>query len=423
MRFIPTSWQPAWSTSDNWTSLHELLFVGTVNEVSGRPRSLFSNRLVVEDQSFVDPDKLNKVTITYSFSGRDLREAVLNRSDLRKVDFSGALLNDASFVGANLQDALFGCRFTGIQPVKGLKTVNPQTGLQLTDSEPQSVEHLWPDDGCARLQGAVLDGAQLQGAVFNNVQLQGASFAEAKLQGAQFKQAELQAATLRNSRLRAADLSSAQLQGACLSGAQLQGASLDFAGLQGANLDGALLQDAGLRSARVWRALGTNPTLELADLNGSDLLTEPWNEPGGAHSYAAWLDQILKDLPPSMRDEVERQLSVLGPSPRSKPCTSPEKRYDYISTGMWQKASLAQSRKPDSQFAVRLGDLGCLSDSAPHVARGLLTNGRAQSAGSQVKMISDRFHGQSSCPGIKGFTDEDWVLIDELVSGSSLARQ
>jgi Pentapeptide repeats (8 copies) len=75
--------------------LHQMLFAGEPDEVTGRPLSWFSNRLVLTDQSFVDPDKPDKVDVSRSFRGRDLRFAVLSRADLRKADFTGARLNRA----------------------------------------------------------------------------------------------------------------------------------------------------------------------------------------------------------------------------------------------------------------------------------------------------------------------------------------
>ena len=113
LRIIPTTWRPHWSKKDDWTSLHELLVAGTADEVTGRQRSPFSNRLVLTDQSFVDPDKLESVNISHSFRGRDLSHAVLNRADLRKADFTGSMLNSASFFGSKLEDALFECAERG----------------------------------------------------------------------------------------------------------------------------------------------------------------------------------------------------------------------------------------------------------------------------------------------------------------------
>jgi hypothetical protein len=54
--------------------MQALLFEGDVDLVSGRPRSVFSNRLVLSQQSFVaDAEKLDKITVSHSFRGRDLR--------------------------------------------------------------------------------------------------------------------------------------------------------------------------------------------------------------------------------------------------------------------------------------------------------------------------------------------------------------
>jgi hypothetical protein len=158
--------------------LQALLFEGDVDTVGGRPQSVFSNRLVLTDQSFVvDPEKLDKITVSHSFRARDLRSAVLNHADLRKADFTGAQLQDASLDGA-------------------------------------------------KLQGASLDRAQLQGASLISAQLQDATLREeAQLQGARLDQAQLQGASLFLAQLQGARLDGAQLQGAWLNGTQLQGAS------------------------------------------------------------------------------------------------------------------------------------------------------------------------------------------------------
>jgi Pentapeptide repeats (8 copies) len=171
IRLIPTNWRPHWSKKDNWTSLHELLFAGAVDEVSGQPRSLFSNRLVLIDQSFVDPDKLVANEITHSYRGRDFSHAVFIRADLRKADFTGAMLNGASFQSSKLQRAHFGCAERG-------------TRTDTKTDHREAAERRWPDDGCTWLQGASLDFAQLQGASLNAAQLQGASLDRTRLLGA-----------------------------------------------------------------------------------------------------------------------------------------------------------------------------------------------------------------------------------------------
>jgi uncharacterized protein YjbI with pentapeptide repeats len=205
--YVPTTWRPHWSEKDDWTSLYALLFKGPVDEVSGRPRNVFSNRLVLTNQSFiVDPEKLDKITVSHFFRGRDLRLAVLNWTDLRKADFTGAQLQGASLEGAQLQGARLDL-------------------AQLQDARLDT----------AQLQGARLDRAQLQGAMLDLAQLQGASLIDAQLQGALLARAQLQGASLIEAQLQGAWLDRAQLQGASLYGAQLQGASLEGAQLQGAS--------------------------------------------------------------------------------------------------------------------------------------------------------------------------------------------
>jgi hypothetical protein len=86
--------------------LQALLFEGEADFVTGRPRSVFSNRHVLFGQRFVvDPEKLDKITVSHSFRGRDLRWAVLTLADVRKADFTGAELQGASLVGAERQGA------------------------------------------------------------------------------------------------------------------------------------------------------------------------------------------------------------------------------------------------------------------------------------------------------------------------------
>ncbi|MGB6177173.1 MAG: pentapeptide repeat-containing protein, partial [Methylocella sp.] len=194
-QWIPSNGVTAWLGAKDerdkptWTSFHDLLFNGDVDDVTRRRKSLFSNTLVLphfdalEAAKIGDPKKLDGVTHSMVLRGRHLESAVFDNADLRKVD--------------------------------------------LTD---------------ARLRGARLDSAQLQGASLESAQLQGASLRLARLQGASLKSAQLQGASFYQAQLPGAVLFGAGLQGASLYGAQLQGASLEFAQLQGAALDGAQLQ-------------------------------------------------------------------------------------------------------------------------------------------------------------------------------------
>jgi uncharacterized protein YjbI with pentapeptide repeats len=441
IRYIPTTWRPHWSDKDNWTSLHELLFAGDPDEVSGRARSLFSNYLVLTDQSFVDPHKPDEVKISHPFRGRDLRRAVLNRADLRKADFTGAMLNGASFEDAELEGAQFGCAQDWATRFDGGR---------------------WPDDGCTWLQGAFFLRAQLKGASFKQARLQAANLTMARLEGAFLSLARLQGATLTLARLRGADLSNAklqganldrmelqgawlimvELQGASLPGVKLQGANLSYAQLQGANLDKTELQGALLTNARVWRAHGA-PKIDLTDVDGIDLETKPWEQPNvrsgqrpdtftfvlmtprpspywekrtevktePASTFAGWRDGILAEIPDWVSYSQKENLSALDPAPASKP-------KDSINADFWKKASSARKETT----LTSLTELACSADGAPHVARGLLRNvqngmhfTRPEIDTVAVwlrKAKSDR----AGCLGVEAFTDWDWRLLDGLVA-------
>src|SRR5262249_2068164 len=118
--------------------------------------------LVLTDQSFVDPDKIDKIEVSHSFRGRDLSEAVLNRVDLRKADFTGAMLNGASLDDANLQNARFGCASRAI-----IKEDEHAGGWLDEDAR------RWPGDGCTWMQAASLRRAFLQGVRLGRSRIEG----------------------------------------------------------------------------------------------------------------------------------------------------------------------------------------------------------------------------------------------------------
>jgi hypothetical protein len=288
---IVTAWLGAKNEDDGpiWTSFHDLLFNGAVDDVTQRRNSPFSNTLVLpgldvlEAAKIDDSKKLDSVKQTRSLRGRHLENAVFDRADLRKADLKGAYLDGVSLDEAQLQGATL-------------------------DS--------------VHLQGAVLDRAQLQGGSLYEAELQGASLFRAELQGAELGSAQLQGATLLQARVHSASLDAAQLQGASLDSAQLQGVSLDNANFQGATLDGAYL----------WRthfSLGYNDTTDIADAvqaSAEGLVWKPQGlffgygdpKPWTKATYLAARNMIEDKVPAGERRETAlRQIEVLiqiGPS-------------------------------------------------------------------------------------------------------------
>ena len=372
-----------------WKSLHELLFAGEADEVTGQPQGLFSNRLVLTDQTFVDSDKLEKVEISRSFRGKDLRGAVLNRADLRKVDFTGAILDNAKLDFAKLEKAQFGCASRGGErsledpnnctSLQGASLLNAQLqGASLFGAQLQGASLILTQlQGVslygAQLQGAQLIKAELQGVSFYGAQLQGAWLTEAKLQGASFYGAQLQGAWLDRAQLQGASLYGAQLQGASLDGAQLQGALLFEAQLQGASLDHAELQGASLDYARVWRVHGS-PKLDLTYLESLDCKKTPWEEEKSrgispqspARTYQDWREIILSRIP----DDFWKHLAAVRLSP-----LDPDKKLSSFDPEQkfWNETQCPRQQGPDAkQYAEYLVALACSAEAAPHVARGLI---------------------------------------------------
>lgn len=161
LSIIPTSWPP-WKPQAHqpqpkrWTSLHELLVAGEVDYLTGKPRSLWSNRLVLP--------KLSSDGV--SLRGRSLEGAVLAEAHLRKADFAGAHLQSADLFEADLREAKFMCG------------------------------NFYRECATAELQGALLNGAKLQGASLIETQLQGALLGGTELEGANLNGAQLQSAYL-----------------------------------------------------------------------------------------------------------------------------------------------------------------------------------------------------------------------------------
>jgi uncharacterized protein YjbI with pentapeptide repeats len=410
-----------------WHFLREPLFAGVVDEVSGRPESLFSNRLVLTDQRLIDPDKLDKVEVTHSLRGRDLTAAVLNRTDLRKVDFTGAVMDNVRLLGAKLQQARFGCAVRGREKL----IANNDDTQESRDIEESEV-------GCTSLLEAVLEFAQLQGAFFFRAKLHGAKFDYAWLQGANLAFARLQGASLFHAALQGAQLYGAQMQGAWLDTAELQGASLEEANMRGASLNEARLQGASLRLAQlqgaslrhamVWRAR-VGSAGDLIDIAGADPNTMPWKAgktptpfmrlitaaDKTQTTFAAWRDALLENIPQGAeRDEAKVRLSVLDPQVAEEP-------ENVFKVEVWIEAlsPSLQDEKREKKLAAFFADLACSKDAAPYVARGLIQHGRLRSIGSQIGVVAARLRNgnfnPSACPGVEGLTEEDWAKLNELV--------
>ena len=214
------------------------------------------------------------------------------------------------------------------------------------------------------------------------------------------------------------------MQGAVLLGAHMQGADLHNAQLQGADLHGADLSDSKLEKTFVFRADigGTNlATAAIRDVlddkvkPGENSGTGPLSQP----DVDAWI-ALATQFAADKRSIVERFA-------RLKPGFQVDARVPTW-PGM-QEASFALD--PDraiyrGRLTDRLGDLACDADGAPDVARGLIGRpdidqrfgGRLAALGDQLDVVRNRMRearkNAEKCPGVAGFTGEDWRRLDAL---------
>jgi hypothetical protein len=231
------------------------------------------------------------------------------------------------------------------------------------------------------------------GASLKKAKLQGASLAFTDLQGASLEGALLQAAALIGN-LRGASLEEAQLQGAWFGG-MLQGASLQKAQLQGSSF---------AKDTMVWRAYGT-PDLDLTTFQDIDV------------------DSKLLE---QERDTIANYIPVGTDRDSFLAATAKEPQVDVLDAAFWNKAHSSQPKGEESErrLAEFWADLACSSDkgSSPYVARGLLRN--LMYLGDDLPSTRQFFTNQlrqrksdlTACPGVDGFTDDDWALLDKLVS-------
>jgi uncharacterized protein YjbI with pentapeptide repeats len=278
-RVSETDWRRA--------SLHELLVGGEPDLGARRPKSVWSNRLVLPGFDVIDRNKLDSEEKIAAFPEiislrmRNLEGAVLIGGTFRKVDFTGAKLQGAKLGTADLRDAKLLC-------------------IGMTCTQLQGADLIG-----ARLQGADLSGAQFQGADLNGVQFQGADLSAAQFQGADLTAAQLQGADLRRAQLEGAYLNDAQLQGSDLSGAKLQGADLSRAKLQGADLSRAELQSADLQAAAVWRAIFRDA------IGGSTFVADSDMSPVSFEDVKRQIESIPKSI---RRDAALQRIQVLDPT-------------------------------------------------------------------------------------------------------------
>ena len=165
-------------------------------------------------------------------------------TDTRRVDLSGAVLDDAKLPGRNLSGAnLRGARLTRAD-LAGVDL----SGADLREAD---LRHAW-------ITGATLKGANLRGANLGGALLNASNLQKVDLAGATITEANLNVADLTGADLTGVDLSGAGLNRTTLRGATLRGADLSWA-----HLSETLFENTDLREVK---------GLETCDHSGASTL-------------------------------------------------------------------------------------------------------------------------------------------------------
>jgi uncharacterized protein YjbI with pentapeptide repeats len=389
-------------------SLRKALVAGDVDPNARRPKSLWSDRLVLPGLDVIDHTKLDTeakiaaLPVTVSLRARHLEGAVLIGAGLRKVDFTGSYLDGADLAQADLRGAKLDHTRLRDASLAGARIQD----ASLIESDIQSANLVG-----ARLQGASLDSAWGPGADLNFAQLQGASLDGAQLQGARLQEAELEGAWLRVARLDGASLWKVRLQGALLADAELEGANLEEAKLQGASLDAARLagaklsraqlQTASLRGAFVWRTDARIADVTDARVDSVDSGPRGAGPFGSFGAFKRWIEDIV---PEQLREYALAGIKTLNPE------TTPSEEKEMAE--YWEKL---QSLSPapaiyEAKLAEQWRLIGCAADGAPYVLAGLITTMHsARSPFSpdsvEVPRLAAAFL-KDDCAGARGLSDK-----------------
>jgi uncharacterized protein YjbI with pentapeptide repeats len=471
----------AWISAKYQVPVRVWLVAGRPNELTRRPDSLFSDRLVlpgldVIDHAKYDTDaKIATAPETVSLRGRELQGAVLIGADLRRIDFTRANLQGASLNEANLQDAnLVGAHLEGADlSYAHLERANLSCGFDhskaregadphCADLRDAFLSHTYLNG--ADLRGAELHGADLNGADFHGTNLsyadlhgadlrqghlRGANLSQAHLQGADFSYAALQGADLSSAGLQGADLSTTHLQGADLRHANLQGADLGGAGLQGVDLRDADLQGGNLRGTDLQGAALTQAHLEGADLShaglqGADLtyahlqgvtlnevfvwgtkvavwaagLDGAWV---GAIDTQPWNQKI--DAFPTLPEAIAQIIRTI---PAGDARESAKSRLDQLLSlkgedgvfKTWRDAmNLGKPPGFDNTVDDTWSRIGCDAEGAPYVMSNLI--GRFSDLADKGKAVATQFLDKD-CQGRKGLSAEDLDILKKISASGDL---
>jgi uncharacterized protein YjbI with pentapeptide repeats len=338
--------------------ISDALLHGPIDMVEGRPKSWFSNVLVVPNKKLIDDNAENSDFPSFSLRGRNLSGAVLIGSDLRNVDFTGANLNEAHLERALLTRAKFRCGSTF--------DVRTKTSG-------------WPEDECTWLQLASLAEAQLQAADFERARMQGAILIGANLTGAQLAGTQLQGAMLINAQLQASSIEGASLNHAFLNGAYLIGAKISNSDLSDMLIGGTIFQLTYIEHDRSKLRLVSGHPAPSADGSeptgaGNDSLSAQFMHAEFQNRDVTPVESISAVIDPARLTKL-RQVAIAQLAAQNKmQNTDFDKVYNQAEELDWdvidsRRKKLVPDQPSIKQYAI---DFACDAGSSPYIMDGLI---------------------------------------------------
>jgi uncharacterized protein YjbI with pentapeptide repeats len=383
-------------------SPYKLLVAGDVDLTARKPKSLWSNRLVIpgldvlDHGKFDNEEKIAALPVTISLRGRHLEGAVLIGANLRKADFTAAILTDANLSDADLRGANFGC------------------------------DRFGEDANCTRLQGATLNSANLEGAFLDKVRLQGASLNYARFLGASLKTAKMAGVSAVQTQFPAALLDGVDFRGALLDGAGFQVASLrgaDFRGaafysaqLQGADLNLANFNGALLERIFVWRVRSLPPPDQRAKGNSPEVgpkvfcADQPIDCNWSSAAYSQFAARLAQQFSRLDAPGVLLKVKVLDPSDGSQDAKSVGQAWDDFVRD-----------DPSSEFeALRRDELkrvGCDPNNGPYVIRSFLRLTKIYFVGDRRKDLASALLDTTRCSNSSKLTPQEILELKSISDG------
>jgi uncharacterized protein YjbI with pentapeptide repeats len=387
-------------------SIYQLLVAGDVDLAARKPKSLWSNRLVIpgidvlDHGKFETEEKIAALPVTVSLRARHLEGAVLIGANLRKADFTAAILKEANLSNADLREANFGC------------------------------DRFGQDANCTQLQGANLKSANLEGATLDNVGLQGASLDYAQFQGASLKAAKL------------SGISAIQTK---FHGALLDGADFGGSYLEATEFEVASLLGADFRGAYFYRVQFQGSDLNLANFNGS-VLTRPFvwrvrsvpfadqriagNSPETGRKVFCpekledcdWSFDLYSDFKARFGKKFSRDpRSLLSKIERLNPNSILDD--EEASARAW--TSLFINTKSRDEFDVirseELKRIGCVASGAPYIVRNLLKLSEVYFTGTPGDKLAAAFL-YMLCLGALGLTEQEILKLRSMADRATISR-